>query len=118
MDMKIAARMLAVLALIAAMTAAIMALRGHGTEDAASHSLRHPGGDPANVELARCRDLGMAAIDNDGCKRAWAEGRGRFLGLDGSNRPVMPAPERFGDDGSTSIPQKPADPLVSQPVSP
>jgi conjugative transfer region protein TrbK len=118
MDMKIAARMLAVLALIAAMTAALMALRDQGTEDAASLSLRHPGGEPASLELTRCRDLGVAAIDDDGCKRAWAESRRRFLGLDGSNRPVMPAPERFGEGDKTGMPQKPANPPVSRPVSP
>ncbi|TPK95316.1 MULTISPECIES: putative entry exclusion protein TrbK-alt [unclassified Mesorhizobium] len=118
MNMKIAARMLAVLALIAAMTAAIMALRGHGMENAASHSLRHPGGEPANLELTRCRDLGIAAVDDDGCQRAWAESRRRFLGLDGSNRPVLPAPGRFCEGDKTSTPQKPVTPPVSQPVSP
>ncbi|WP_434721306.1 putative entry exclusion protein TrbK-alt [Mesorhizobium sp. RIZ17] len=116
--MKIAARTLAVLALVAAMTAAIMALRDHGTEDATSHSLRHPGGEPANLELTRCRDLGIAAVRDDGCKRAWAESRRRFLGLDGSNRPFMPALERFGEDAQTRMPLEPANPSVSQPVSP
>lgn len=88
MDLKIAARMIAVLALGAAMTAAVMALRGDGTEEAPAHNLRRPGGEPANTELARCRDLGLAAADNPDCRKAWAESRRRFLG----NREERPQP--------------------------
>lgn len=86
MDLKIAARMLAVLFLVAAMTAAFMALRKDG-EDAPppAQSLRHPGGEPDSA-LRRCRDLGMAAASDPACKAAWAENRRRFLGT-GENRP-------------------------------
>lgn len=80
MDFKIAARMIAVLALGAAMTAAVMALRGDGTEEAPAHNLRRPGGEPANSALARCRDLGLAAANDPDCREAWTENRRRFLG--------------------------------------
>lgn len=85
MDLKIAARMTAVLALGAAMTAAFMALRGDGSQDASSPRSAHPGGEPAGVELARCRNIGMAAITDEACRKAWAENRRRFL------RPAQPA---------------------------
>ncbi len=127
MDARIAARMIAVLALGAAMTAALMALRGDGTEDAAPHNLRRLGGEPANTELARCRDLSIAAADDPTCKKAWAESRSRFLETDEPRRTVEPKPkrqvmpkaERFGDDaddGATS--PKTISPPISLPVSP
>ncbi|MER9136087.1 putative entry exclusion protein TrbK-alt [Mesorhizobium sp. M0830] len=79
MDLKIAARMTAVLALVASMTAVFMALRGDGSQDASSPRSAHPGGEPAGVELARCRNIGMAAIADEACRKAWAENRRRFL---------------------------------------
>ena len=100
MDLKIAARV-AVLAIGAAMTAAVMALRGdgpeNGTEDAPAQSLHHPGGEPAHSELGRCRDLGMAAADDAACRKAWAENRRRFFGNQKPGRPPAPKPERFGE---------------------
>ncbi|RWO70205.1 MAG: conjugal transfer protein TrbK [Mesorhizobium sp.] len=79
MDLKIAARMTAVLALCVAMTAAFMALRGDGSQDASSPRSAHPGGEPVGVELVRCRNIGMAAIADEACRKAWAENRRRFL---------------------------------------
>lgn len=124
MDSKIAARMIAVLALGAAMTAAVMALRGDGTEDAAPHSLRRPGGEPANAELVRCRDLGMAAANDPICRKAWAENRRRFLQTREPERavtpkpelPAAPKPERFGH-GENAEP-KVVVPPINLPVSP
>ncbi|MHC1548075.1 putative entry exclusion protein TrbK-alt [Phyllobacterium sp. K27] len=113
MDLKIAARMVAVLAVGAAMTAAVMALRGdgpeNGTEDAPAQSLHHPGGEPANAplgrgELARCRDLGLSAAQDAACRKAWAENRRRFFGGERPERPPAPKPERFGK-------ARPADPV-------
>lgn len=95
MDLKIAARMIAVIALGAAMTAAVMALRGDGTEEAPTHHLRHPGGEPASNELARCRDLGLAAAEDPTCKEAWAEHRRRFFQTREPYVPAEPLPERF-----------------------
>ena len=124
MDAKIAARMIAVLALGAAMTAAVMALRGDGTEDAAPHSLRSPGGEPANSELVRCRDLGMAAANDPTCRELWAENRRRFLQTRDPERavtpkpklPAMPKPKRFGGGGG--VKPKIIVPPISLPVSP
>lgn len=99
MDIKIAARMFAVLAIASAMVAAAVALRGNGPEDASAlGGLRDPGGEPADhpgieAELLRCRDIGMAALDDATCRKAWAENRRRFF-EDG--HPAAPAPERFG----------------------
>ena len=88
MNLKIAARITAVLALGAAMTAAFMALRGDGSQDASSPRSARPGGEPANIELARCRDIGMAAIDDEACSKFWAESRRRFLQ---PSQPVTPS---------------------------
>ena len=35
--------------------------------------------DPLADELARCRAIGMAAIEDAACKAAWAENRRRFF---------------------------------------
>lgn len=56
MDLKIAARMIAVVAIGAGLTAAISALRhDNGPEDISPLHLRDPGGDPSLSVLARCR---------------------------------------------------------------
>lgn len=100
MDLKIAARMIAVLAVGAGLTAAMSALhRNDGPEVTPSLHLRDPGGDPSLSVLARCRDMGMAALDDPDCRKAWAETRGRFFGTDKPERPVMPKP---GTDGAPS----------------
>lgn len=96
MDLKIAARMIAVLALGAAMTAAVVALRGDGPEEAPAQNLRDPGGEPARSELARCRDIGQAALDDAACRKAWAENRRRFFDTARPGEPAQPKPERFG----------------------
>jgi len=84
MDIRIVTGMLAVLALVAAVAFAATSLRENGAEeDAPSPILRHPGGEPAASELARCRGLGKAATEDDACRKAWDENRRRFLGTDG-----------------------------------
>ena len=35
--------------------------------------------DPSAAELARCRAIGMAALEDGACKAAWAENRRRFF---------------------------------------
>ncbi|MER8764510.1 putative entry exclusion protein TrbK-alt [Mesorhizobium sp. M0968] len=111
MNLKIAARITAVLALGAAMTAASMALRGGGSQDASSPRSAYPGGEPASVELARCRDIGMAAIDDDACRKAWAEGRRRFLR---PSRPIMPNVAPSIEKDPTRLPplQQPTPPFA------
>lgn len=105
MDLKIAARMTAVIALGAAMTAAFMALRGDGSQDASSPRPAHPGGEPARVELARCRDIGMAAVSDEDCRRAWAENRRHFLQ---SSHPAAPyAAPSVDKDQSRLLPLQP-----------
>lgn len=87
MDLKIAARLLAVFALSAGLTAAIVALQDEDATDAKAPGIGRSGGEPVNTGLARCRDLGMAAADDAACRKAWAENRRRFFATD---RPVAP----------------------------
>lgn len=87
MDLKIAARIVAVFALGAGLTAAIVALQDEDATDANAPSIGRPGGEPVNTGLARCRDLGVAAADDAACRKAWAENRRRFFATD---RPVAP----------------------------
>lgn len=83
MDLKIAARMIAVFAFGAGLTVAIVALQDEDN----SPRIGRPGGEPVNTGLSRCRDLGMAATDDVTCRKAWAENRRRFFSAD---RPVAP----------------------------
>ncbi len=92
MNLKIAARMLAVLSLAAAMTAAVMTLRDDGTEDERALHLRHPGGEPARSELVRCRDIGMEALDDADCRKAWTDHRRRFFETDKPDADQEPSP--------------------------
>ncbi|MCW0983635.1 putative entry exclusion protein TrbK-alt [Agrobacterium sp. BT-220-3] len=87
MDLKIAARMIAVFALGAGLTAAIATLRDEDATDAESPGIGRPGGELANPGLARCRDLGIAAANDAACRKAWAENRRRFFATD---RPGVP----------------------------
>ncbi|MCE6076381.1 putative entry exclusion protein TrbK-alt [Agrobacterium vitis] len=103
MDTKIAARMIAVFAIGAGLTAAITAL--HDDEDrpdAAAPRIERPGGDLARKqEFARCRDLGTAALEDAACRKAWAENRRRFFQI---NRPNQPTPPKLqSGSGGTGI---------------
>ncbi|MGO4830683.1 putative entry exclusion protein TrbK-alt [Rhizobiaceae sp. 2RAB30] len=108
MDLKIAGRIIAVLGLGTAMTAAVMAVRGDGTwngmEDTPVQNHHHPGSEADRSELSRCRELGMTAAADAACRKVWAENRRRFFGSDRPERPPSPKPERFGKVG-------PADPM-------
>ncbi len=87
MDLKIAARILAVFALGAGLTAAIVALQDEDAIDTKAPSIGRPGGEPVKTGLPRCFDLGMAGADDAACRKAWAENRRRFFATD---RPVAP----------------------------
>ncbi|MGX5843645.1 putative entry exclusion protein TrbK-alt [Mesorhizobium sp. ArgA1] len=100
MNPKIAARMIAVLALSAVMIAAFVTLRGNGSQDVPSPRSAHSGGEPDRIGLARCRAIDIAAADDPDCRKAWAENRRRFFGTD---TPAMPAPERFRPPASGPV---------------
>ncbi len=92
MDLKIAARMIAVLAIGAALTATLMAFsQRQGPEETPVFRSLDPGGDPARTELLRCRDLGAEALKDKTCLKAWMESRRRFLKRPESDRPAAPA---------------------------
>lgn len=110
MDLKIAARMIAVLAIAGTMIAAVMVLREDDTEVAPVLPLRNPGGEPVRSELLRCLDLGMAAAGDPACMKAWAENRRRFFERSEPPRPAEPKPERFGATPPTTdnrLPERP-----------
>lgn len=119
MDLKITARMIAVLVLGAAMIATIAALREDGAEQAPAHNVMRLGSEAANAELIRCRDLGMAAADDAACKRAWSENRRRFFRSRESQGPAAPKPERFDDrPPAVTSPVDPSTPNDAEPVVP
>ncbi|MDH1270490.1 putative entry exclusion protein TrbK-alt [Rhizobium pusense] len=99
MDLKIAARMLAVLTIGAGLTAAITAMHDNGDQpEADAPRIKRPGGEPdPRPELARCRALGVAALEEASCRDAWAGSRRRFLETD---KPARPKPERSGEPGT------------------
>ena len=72
------------LGLVAVTTAIIMASvhfrdNDSGIVAAAKLGLPIHETDPLANELARCRAIGMAAIEDAACKEAWAENRRRFF---------------------------------------
>jgi conjugative transfer region protein TrbK len=96
MDLKIAARMIAVFAICAGFIAAITALNDdEDRPDADAPRIERPGGDPSSLsaaksELVRCRDIGTAALEDVACRKAWAENRRRFFRMDKPDRPASP----------------------------
>lgn len=44
------------------------------------------GADPLGVELARCRSIGISAVENRACQTAWQARRDRFFGRLGERR--------------------------------
>ena len=87
MDLKIAARIIAVLALGWSMIACVIPLRPDNANKTSGQTRRHPVAEPAHVsfddaELLRYADIGMAALDDAGCRKAWAENRRHFLSTD------------------------------------
>ncbi|AYM83999.1 putative entry exclusion protein TrbK-alt [Agrobacterium tumefaciens] len=103
MDTKIAARMIAVFAIGAGLTAAITALYDNGDRpDAQALRIERPGGDPApKGELGRCRGLGTAALEDPACRKAWAENRHRFFQMNKPRRPTPPKSQ--SGNGATGI---------------
>ncbi len=79
MDWKLAARVIVVLAVAALMVACAIALRPDATEEAPAPTVQPQSGEPASSELLRCREIGTAALDDAGCKKAWADSRRHFL---------------------------------------
>lgn len=45
--------------------------------------------DPLRSELVRCNGLGQAALDDAGCRAAWAENRRRFFGAPNRQSPSV-----------------------------
>ena len=80
MDWKIAARVIAALAVAAFMVVCAIALRPNTTEGTPAPTVQPQSGEPASSELLRCREIGAAALDDPACKKAWADSRRRFLG--------------------------------------
>lgn len=78
MDWKLAARVVAVLAVAVVMVACAIALRPDTTEEAPP-TVQPQSSEPSSSELLRCREIGAAALDDAGCKKAWADSRRHFL---------------------------------------
>jgi conjugative transfer region protein TrbK len=75
------ARALGVVAVTAAMIMASIHFRDGDTGVVAPAKLGSspPHGDPLADELARCRAIGMAALEDVECKAVWTENRRRFF---------------------------------------
>jgi len=63
-----------------------------------------PLNDPLAGELARCRALGMAAVQDPACEAAWKENRRRFFG-DAAAAPAPPPAPNAAPSGATSEPR-------------
>lgn len=60
--------------------------------------------DPLQAELYRCNGLGQAALDDTGCRSAWAENRRRFFGQANRQTPTVKETQ------AASPPQTPPEP--------
>jgi conjugative transfer region protein TrbK len=90
MDLKMLARLGAIVLLAVALVAAAFELR---RDNGAVGDAERLAGDPLTAELLRCRDLGAAATNDVSCIRIWAESRRRFLG------PSAPPPASAAPNG-------------------
>ncbi|TGV15170.1 conjugal transfer protein TrbK [Mesorhizobium sp. M8A.F.Ca.ET.173.01.1.1] len=83
MDGKTLARIVAVIFVAAAVTAAALGTSRKETKPAGERAYTTAGmmPNPLRDGLRRCQVLGEAALRDDGCARLWAEQRDRFLGL-------------------------------------
>jgi len=79
MDWEVVARVAAVLAVAALLVACAIALRPDAADEPPPQLVQSQSGEPASSELLRCRELGAAALDDAGCKKAWADSRRHFL---------------------------------------
>jgi conjugative transfer region protein TrbK len=75
------ARALGLVAVTIAMIMASVHFRDNDSGIVAATKLDFPahGADPLADQLARCRAIGMAALEDAACKAAWAENRRRFF---------------------------------------
>jgi conjugative transfer region protein TrbK len=87
------ARAVGILAVLAALAAAAIHLRSSEPlitvrVDTGPFA---PPKDPLEKDVARCRGLGIAALDDPSCEAAWSENRRRFLGDAASAPPSTPS---------------------------
>ena len=64
MNWKLAARVIAVLAVAVLMVACAIALRPDATEEAPAATVQPQSVEPSSSELLRCREIGAAALDD------------------------------------------------------
>jgi conjugative transfer region protein TrbK len=69
--------------------AAIEATRAPDEAEQPVRSAMRPA-DPLTAEMSRCAAMGEAALQDEACRRAWAEHRRRFLGLDPGQSEARP----------------------------
>lgn len=91
MDPKMLVRMIAVVLLGATLVACAVELGRLGPAPEPSAQSPQQSADPLAAELARCKALGDAAVDDAACKEAWAKGRERFFGKQTPRQDPVPA---------------------------
>ena len=100
------ARTIGILVVLAALAAAAFHLRSSEPQITVRVDSEPfaPLKDPLAGELARCRALGMAAVQDLACEAAWKENRRRFFGDAASASSSPPAPNAV-PAGATSGPK-------------
>jgi conjugative transfer region protein TrbK len=79
LDLGTFSRALGLIAVALILVLAIIHVRRQGTTAWPSLVAPAAPNDALAQELARCQAIGIAAIDDAGCKSAWAENRRRFF---------------------------------------
>jgi conjugative transfer region protein TrbK len=80
MDPTMLVRMIAVVLLAATVLACAVEVGRLGGDPDPSATSTGENTDPLAAEIARCKALGDAAVDDAACKEAWAKSRERFFG--------------------------------------
>lgn len=80
MDPRLIVRVIAVALLAGSAFACAVEVGRLGREPDPSATSTSENADPLAAELARCKALGDAAVDDAACKEAWAKSRDRFFG--------------------------------------
>jgi conjugative transfer region protein TrbK len=107
MDPKIIVRTIAVLLLAGSVLACAVELGRLGPAPEPPAASSEQNADPLSAELARCKALGDAAVDDAACKEAWAKSRDRFFGnqTPGQDRRIDPFPATPNASASKATPK-------------
>lgn len=108
MDSKLLMRIGAGAFVAVALTMAVLDLREESAASPPETLMAwEPDGDPLPGQLRACAAMGELALSSPDCRRAWAEKRRRFLGIDRDEAASDPTMEQKDNAVAASDPNPP-----------